>query len=175
MHHSTPLSGQCVTGLAAITRQHPRYFAAISRFKVRADMARSVLHKRRPTMSRRARLTVLELGASATAWASSRGLGTDDWIVVAQQSDEPAPAFGERVRQRARRLSREDAQIESVDVYTAEAELADMLRQFGPILAERQIAMNHQNCEAEQRSGVRHAAPTPPRSAAIDFDFQDFG
>src|SRR4051812_33469302 len=69
-------------------------------------------------MSRRARLTVLELGASAMAWVSCHALGADDWIVVAQQSDEGAPEFTRRVRQRAQRLRKEDAQIESVDVYT---------------------------------------------------------
>jgi|GEM_PF-1281388 hypothetical protein len=166
-------------------------------------------------MSRRARLTVLELGASSTAWAACRGLGADDWIVVAQQRDEPAPEFTERVRQRARRLCKEDAQIQSVDVYTAErhdapgaaarreviealggqlaeggrltlwsasedshtdAELAAILTQFGPTLAERQIAMNHQSCESEPRSGVRYIAPTrPAESPSVDFDFDDFG
>lgn len=165
-------------------------------------------------MSRRTRLTVLELGASATAWASCRALGTDDWVVVAQQHDEPAPAFSERVQQRARRLTKEDARIESVDVYTAsradeqdvsarrtviealgsqlaqggrltlwsasedcetDAELADILLKFGPALAERQIAMNHQNCGAEPRSGVRHVPPTPPTSDTDqDFAFDDF-
>src|SRR4051812_16111361 len=70
-------------------------------------------------MSRRARLTVLELGASPTAWASRLALGADDWVVVAQQSDEPARDFSERVRLRARRLRKEDAQIEAIDVYTA--------------------------------------------------------
>src|SRR5450432_4460619 len=70
-------------------------------------------------MSRRARLTVLELGASSTAWASCHGLGADDWVVVAQQRDEPAAEFSERVTQRARRLRKEDAQIEAVDMYTA--------------------------------------------------------
>ncbi|MEP7051356.1 MAG: hypothetical protein ABJB12_13435 [Pseudomonadota bacterium] len=163
-------------------------------------------------MPRRARLTVLEFGASATAWASCRGLGTDDWVVVAQQQDEPAPAFSERVRQRAQRLRKEDAQIESVDVYTAsradeqdawarrvviealsaqvaqggrltlwsasedsatDAELADILAQFAPVLADRQVAMNHQNCGAEPRSGVRHVAPTRP-AADDDFAFDDF-
>ncbi len=166
-------------------------------------------------MSRRARLTVLELGASPTAWASCRGLGTDDWIVVAQQRDEPAPEFTERVRQRARRLTKEDARIESVDVYTAsradeqdssarrdviealgsqlaqggrltlwsasadsqtDAELAAILAQFGPALAQRQIAMNHQNCEAEPRSGVRHIAPVRRVAESDnDFAFDDFG
>ncbi|HEX3850747.1 MAG TPA: hypothetical protein VHW01_07255 [Polyangiaceae bacterium] len=166
-------------------------------------------------MSRRARLTVLELGASPTAWASCRGLGTDDWIVVAQQRDEPAPEFTERVRQRARRLCKEDAQIESVDVYTAErrdapgsaarraviealggqlaqggrltlwsasedshsdAELSAILAQFGPTLAKRQIAMNHQNCESEPRSGVRHIPPARPTTLLPDdFDSDDFG
>ena len=166
-------------------------------------------------MPRRARLTVLELGASSTAWAACRGLGTDDWIVVAQQRDEPAPEFAERVRQRARRLRKEDAQIQSVDVYTAkrrdapgsvarrdaiealggqlaeggrltlwsasedshtDAELAAILAQLGPTLAERQIAMNHQSCESEPRSGVRYVAPAPPAEpASVDFDFDDFG
>ena len=70
-------------------------------------------------MSRRARLTVLELGASPIAWTSHYGQGADDCIVVAQQSDESGPQFNERVRQRARRLNREDAHIESVDVYAA--------------------------------------------------------
>jgi hypothetical protein len=164
-------------------------------------------------MSRRARLTVLELGASPTAWASCHGLGADDWIVVAQQLDEPAPEFTERVRQRARRLRKEDAQIEAVDVYTAphsdaprslarriaiealgdqmaeggrltlwsdsaegsqgDLELAAILAQFGPILAERQIAMNHQTCDPDERSGVRHAIPRAPATgfdALADFD-----
>jgi hypothetical protein len=134
------------------------------------------------------------------AWASCHGLGADDWIVVAQQSDEPATDFNRRVRHRAARLRREDAQIESVDVYTGpdtndglgsaarreviqdlgiqmanggrltlwsgsgdsrgNAELAAILAQFGPVLAERQIAVNHQACEPEERSGVRHAVPT---------------
>ena len=77
------------------------------------------MQPRNPTMSRRARLTVLELGASPTAWASRHSLGTDDWVVVAQQRDEPALEFTERVRQRARRLRREDADIESVDLYAS--------------------------------------------------------
>jgi hypothetical protein len=164
-------------------------------------------------MSRRARLTVLELGASPIAWASCHGLGADDWIVVAQQSDEPAPAFSERVTLRARRLRKEDAQIEAVDVYTAphsdapgslarrgviqalgdqmaeggrltlwsgategsleDRELAAILAQFGPVLAERQIAMNHQTCDPDERSGVRHAIPRAPATgfeALADFD-----
>jgi hypothetical protein len=163
-------------------------------------------------MSRRARLTVLELGASPTAWASRRGLGADDWIVVAQQSDEPARDFSERVRSRARRLRREDAEIDAVDVYTAphsdaprslarrgviealgdqmaeggqltlwsgaaevddDRELSAILAQFGPILAERQIAMNHQTCASEEPSGVRHAIPKAPATgfdSLADFD-----
>ncbi len=165
-------------------------------------------------MSRRARITVLELGASATAWASCRGLGTDDWIVVAQQSDEAAAAFSERVRSRARRLCREDAQIESVDVYAGprtelgsadarrgvveglsehlaqggrltlwsgsndrqgDVELAAILAQFGPVLAERQIAMNHQTCDGEERSGVRHAIPARSTATDDEFDFGELG
>jgi len=168
-------------------------------------LARSVLRQSAIVMSRRARLTVLEHGASAIAWASHYGQGADDCIVVAQQSDESGPQFTERVRQRARRLNREDAHIESVDVYAApstdapssaarrsvieelvnqmaagghltlwsaprdaagDAELAATLAQFAPILARRQIAMNHQTCEPEARSGVRHAIPT--RSGATD-------
>jgi hypothetical protein len=163
-------------------------------------------------MSRRARLTVLELGASPTAWASCHALGADDWIVVAQQRDEGAPAFTERVRHRAERLLREGAQIESVDVYagpaddrvrsaarrevvqelsgqmavggrltlwsgsndtSADQELAAILAHFGPILAERQIAVNHQACEAEERSGVRHAIPT--RQSGADDELDSFG
>lgn len=163
-------------------------------------------------MLRRARLTILETGASATAWASCHALGADDWIVVAQQRDEAAPAFTLRVRRRAQRLRKEGAQIESVDVYagpdndklcsaarrevvrelsgqmagggrftlwsgsndaSADAELAAILAQFGPLLAERQIAMNHQACEAEERSGVRHAVPTPLGEPNSEFD--DFG
>src|SRR6187399_2442336 len=68
-------------------------------------------------MLRRARLTVLELGASAMAWASCHALGADDWIVVAQQSDEAARDFSQRVCHRAQRLCREDALIDTVDVY----------------------------------------------------------
>ena len=166
-------------------------------------------------MSRRARLTVLELGASPTAWATSRGLGADDWIVVAQQRDEDASAFTERVRQRARRLRKEDADIESVDVYAAprkdenssaarrgvveelsgqmaqggrftlwsasadrqgDVELAAILAQFGPVLAQRQIAMNHQACDdAEERSGVRHTVPTRSPLVVDEFDFDELG
>lgn len=70
-------------------------------------------------MSRRARLTVLELGASPLSWASSSAPGADDWVVVAQQSDEAAADFTERVQRRARRLRREDAELEAVDVYAA--------------------------------------------------------
>lgn len=158
-------------------------------------------------MSRRARLTVLELGCSPTAWASCHSLGADDWVVVAQQSDEQAADFSERVTLRARRLCKEDARIEAVDVYTAprsdarrslarrgviealggqmadggrltlwsdsaegssdDAELSAILAQFGPVLAERQIAMNHQTWDPDERSGVRHAIP---RSVATGFD-----
>ena len=164
-------------------------------------------------MSRRARLTVLELGASTLAWASRDGHGADDCIVVAQQSDESAPQFSERIRQRARRLSREDAHIESVDVYTAplndarssaarrhviadlagymtiggqltlwsrpadavgDAELAATLAEMAPLLAKRQIAMNHQACEAEARSGVRHAIPEQPETAEDALSFEVF-
>jgi hypothetical protein len=160
-------------------------------------------------MSRRARLTVLELGASAIAWASCHGLGADDWIVVAQQSDEAATDFTRRVRKRAQRLRKEDAQIESVDVYAGpssdqlssaarreviedlggqmaeggrltlwsgsgdvqgDAELAAMLAQFGPILAERQIAVNHQACEADDHSGVHHAVPSRPEGSDPSLD-----
>lgn len=167
-------------------------------------------------MSRRARLTVLELGASKTAWASCHALGADDWVVVAQQSDEPARQFSERVTLRARRLCREDAQIEAVDVYTAphsdaprslarrdmiealgdqiasggrftlwsdsgedsrdDAELSAILAQFGPVLATRQIAMNHQTCDPDERSGVRHAIPRAPATGFDTLaDFDDLG
>jgi hypothetical protein len=146
------------------------------------------------------------------AWASRQGRGADDWIVVAQQIDEAAPDFTRRVRRRAQRLRKEDAQLDSVDVYAgpgsdqlssaarrdvirdlgtqmaeggrltlwsgsgdarADAELAAILAQFGPILAERQIAMNHQACEPEERSGVRHAVPT--RVEPSDSEFEEFG
>ena len=142
------------------------------------------------------------------AWASCHALGADDWVVVAQQSDEGAPEFSQRVRQRARRLRKDGAQLDSVDVYAGpetgqrslaarrdvveslgsqmaiggrltlwsgyddrrgDAELAAILAHLGPILAERQIAMNHQACESEQRSGVRHAPPTPPDDLELDF------
>jgi len=160
-------------------------------------------------MSRRAHLTVLELGASATAWPSSHALDTDDWIVVAQQSDEAASDFTRRVRQRAQRLRKEDAQLDAVDVYAGmssdrlssaarreviedlgiqlaeggrltlwsssndaqgDAELTAILTQFGPVLAERQIAMLHQACAPDERSGVRHAAPARPHVSELDFD-----
>jgi hypothetical protein len=167
-------------------------------------------------MSRRARLTVLELGASPTAWVSCHGRGADDWIVVAQQSDEPARDFSERVRSRARRLCKEDAQIEVVDVYTSphsdaprslarrgviealgdqmaqggrftlwsgfdddasdDQELTAVLAKFGPILAQRQIAMNHQTCDPDEPSGVRHAIPkAPPTGFEQLADFDEFG
>jgi len=161
-------------------------------------------------MLRRARLTVLESGASATAWASCRALGADDWIVVAQQRDEAAAAFTQRVRRRVQRLRREGAQLESVDVYAApsanrfssvarrdvvqelsgqmaaggrltlwsgshdrqaDAELSAILAQFGPLLAERQIAVNQQTCETEEPSGVRHAVPTRPSESDCEFEF----
>jgi hypothetical protein len=149
------------------------------------------------------------------AWASCHAQGADDWVVVAQQSDESTPQFTERVRQRAARLCREDAHLESVDVYAAphsdalgsaarrrvieeladqisnggrltlwsapnaadsDAELSATLAQFAPILAKRQIAMNHQAYEAEERSGVRHAIPKAPRPAFdSDPSFERFG
>ena len=68
-------------------------------------------------MSRRARLTVLELGASGLTYNPYFCRSADDWVVVAQQSDEPNRAFDERVRERARRLRREDARIETIEVY----------------------------------------------------------
>lgn len=160
-------------------------------------------------MSRRARLTILERGASATAWASCSAFGADDWLVIAQQHDESTRDFAARVRHRARRL-RKDASIESIDLYTAppespsathsrrltivelggrvapggrltvwsgssdaagDRELSAILSQYGPLLAKRQIAMNHQMVEQEERSGVRHAIPTSPvTSDELDFD-----
>ena len=145
------------------------------------------------------------------AWASGDSLGADDWIVVAQQSDEAALDFTQRVRQRALRLRKEDAQLDAVDVYAGagndrlsssarrevienlgvqmaqggrltlwsssddsqgDAELAAILAQFGPALAERQIAMLHQACHPDERSGVRHVVPT--RHAASDSEFEEF-
>jgi len=165
-------------------------------------------------MSRHARLTILELGAPGTAWASASGQApnADDWVVVAQQSDEADADFRRRVRLRAQRLRKEDAQIDAIDVYAAasagyphrsvarrqvieelavqlgaggrltvwspsndplaDAELTAILAQFAPILAERQIAMNHQAYEREERSGVRHARPLQPREP--DFELEDF-
>ena len=72
-------------------------------------------------MSRHARLTILELGAPGTAWASASGQtpNADDWVVVAQQSDEADADFTRRVRLRAQRLRKEDAQIDAIDVYAA--------------------------------------------------------
>lgn len=141
------------------------------------------------------------------AWASCHALGADDWVVVAQQSDEAASEFTQRVRQRAQRMRKEGAQLDSVDVYAgpendplcsiarrdvvedlgsqmaiggrltlwsgsddpgSDAELAAILAQFGPILAERQIAMNHQACESEHRSGIRHAMPAALGDADLD-------
>jgi len=162
-------------------------------------------------MLRRARLTIIESGASATAWASCHALGADDWLVVAQQRDESAPAFNRRVRQRVQRLLKEGAQIESVDVYAGpendefcaaarrevvrelsdqmstggrftlwsssadagtDAELAGVLTQLRPILADRQIAMSHQAWEPEQRSGIRHSVPE--RLDDVDSAFENF-
>jgi hypothetical protein len=45
-----------------------------------------------------------------------------------------------------------------------DAELSAILAQLAPLLADRQIAMNHQTCEPEERSGVRHAIPRAPRT-----------
>ena len=166
-------------------------------------------------MSRHARLTILELGAPSTAWASAscQAPNADDWVVVAQQSDETDADFTRRVRLRAQRLRKEEAQIDAIDVYAAaaagdpqrsmaarrqvieelavqlgaggritvwsssndalpDAELTAILAQFAPILAERQIAMNHQAYEREERSGVRHARPLQPREP--DFELEDF-
>ena len=145
------------------------------------------------------------------AWASSQTGAADDWVVVAQQSDEAAPDFRQRVCQRAQRLRKEDTQLDSVDVYAGpdsdslsagarrgvieelaiqlaaggrltlwsgstdargDAELSAVLAQFTPILAERQIAMNHQTCERDERSGVRHAQPQPCRE--VDSSESDF-
>jgi len=126
---------------------------------------------------------------------------------VAQQRDEPAREFAERVSHRARRLCKE-ASIESVDVYAGlpditlnhsarwsviadlgdqmaaggsltlwsatdveDPELRHVLAQFAPILAKRQIAMNHQAWEPEHQSGVRYAVPTRERNGMDEFDF----
>jgi hypothetical protein len=128
---------------------------------------------------------------------------------VAQQTDEADADFTQRVRLRAQRLRKEDAQIDVIDVYAAaasgsrrslarrqvieelavqlgaggrltvwssandprgDADLAAILAQFAPILAERQIAMNHQAYEPEERSGVRHALPVRPRESDFELD-----
>jgi len=135
----------------------------------------------------------------------------DEWVVIAQQRDETAAAFTERVNQRARRLTREDARLESIDVYAAphaagesrshsaiealgarladggrltlwssdrrgdDQELAAILAHLRPLLAKRQIAVNQQNCDAEERSGVRHVAPLRPTELTDEFDFEALG
>jgi hypothetical protein len=143
------------------------------------------------------------------AWVSCHALGADDWVVVAQQSDEEARDFSQRVCHRAQRLCREDALIDTVDVYAGpgndplssaarrqvieelgiqlaeggrltlwsgsddsrgDAELSAILTQLGPVLAKRQVAMNHQACEPDERSGVRHARPAPIGNSAFAFD-----
>ena len=143
------------------------------------------------------------------AWASSLIPGADDWVVVAQQSDEAARDFTQRVCRRARRLRREDAQIDSVDVYAGprrdrlssaarrevieqlgvqlaiggqlnlwsasddprgDRELSAILAQLAPILAERQIATNHQACEPDERSGVRHVRPAGVAKPEFEFE-----
>jgi len=53
----------------------------------------------------------------------------------------------------------------------ADAALAAILAQFGQLLAARQIAVNHQSCEKEERSGVRHAVPAPPAEPDGEFEF----
>ena len=168
-------------------------------------------------MSRRARLTILERGASSTAWATCPGLGADDdWVVIAQQHDESTREFAERVRQRARKL-RKHASIESIDLYIGppnedagsgrsrrlaivalgrrvatggrltvwsgargadeDSQLAAILAHYGPLLAKRQVAMNHQVVELEERSGVRHAVPTrgTPLPHEVDDELDVFG
>jgi hypothetical protein len=40
-------------------------------------------------------------------------------------------------------------------------------------LAQRQIAMNHQTCEPEIRSGVRHAIPRAPEAFRADLSFEE--
>jgi len=58
----------------------------------------------------------------------------------------------------------------------ADEELAATLAQFQPLLAQRQIAMNHQTCEHEERSGVRHAIPKAPATGFEDLaDFDELG
>jgi len=56
------------------------------------------------------------------------------------------------------------------DDQRTDAELAAILAQFSQILAERQIAVNHQTCETEERSGVRHAVPTRPIGSDSEFE-----
>ena len=60
-----------------------------------------------------------------------------------------------------------------LDDARSNTELAAILAQFGPILAERQIAMNHQACEPDARSGVRHAVPTRA-GGELGLEFEDF-
>ena len=54
----------------------------------------------------------------------------------------------------------------------ADAELAATLAQMAPLLAKRQIAMNHQACEVEARSGVRHAIPERPATMEEALTFE---
>ena len=57
-----------------------------------------------------------------------------------------------------------------------DAELSAILAQFGPALATRQIAMNHQTCDPDERSGVRHAIPRAPATGFDTLaDFDDIG
>ena len=73
-------------------------------------------------MSRRAHLTIMESGASLSAWPRVEAAQIDDWVVMVQQADEGTVNFTERVSERARRLAREGAEICAVDVLTAGAE-----------------------------------------------------
>ena len=136
----------------------------------------------------RARLTVLEHGAPAMTWATCQRLGADDWIVVAQQSDEGAQAFAQRVRQRVRRLCREGAELGSVDVFAGEERTSPARRRELIDELSRQLVAGGsltlwsggrvvewpefvgQIAERDERSGVRHAAPTRPSAPELEVE-----
>ena len=157
-------------GLARWNRRFPR--------QTGAGLRQSTWHATCPCvgeciMSRRARLTVLELGASGLAYNPYFCRSADDWVVVAQQSDEPNREFDERVSERARRLRREDARIETIEVYAgsqrevgggaarhaALAELASQLAPGGRMLLWP--AAGRTPCDAERSDTVADARRFP--------------
>jgi hypothetical protein len=107
---------------------------------------------------RRAHLTIMENGASLSAWPRVEAAQIDDWVVMVQQADEASVLFTERVSERARRLAREGAEICAVDILTAGAEglgqwLA-LLDEVGPRGSESEPATSSE----APRSGI-HEKP----------------